>query len=329
MGSKPDRGQTPQEPIMNTRNATLASQLNSTNFLTDGGMETDFIFNRGIDLPCFASFDLLSTDWGQATMAEYYQGYLALAARHRAGFILESPTWRANRDWGHKLGYSAADLEQVNRKAIAFLEALRTEHRAATGLPALISGNIGPRGDGYVADRRMSVDEARDYHGHQVRTFAQTSADLVSAFTLNYVEEALGVVKAAREAELPVVISFTVETDGHLPTGQSLGDAIAEVDRRTGEYPLYYMINCAHPTHFESRLGSEEPWRQRIRGVRGNASKCSHAELDDAPALDPGNPDEFGGDYRRLQRLLPSLRVFGGCCGTDLRHLASIAEACL
>lgn len=318
---------------MNTTHSRIARLFETGKFLTDGGMETDLIFNRGVTLPCFASFDLLSTDWGQDALRDYYRAYLELAARHRAGFILESPTWRANRDWGEKIGYSALELATVNRQAIEFLRQLREQHwqqhPASAGLPVLISGNIGPRGDGYVADQLMTADQARTYHSHQIAVFADAAVDLVSAFTMNYVEEALGIVRAAQDRDLPVVISFTVETDGLLPTGQSLGDAITQVDDSSGGYPLYYMINCAHPTHFEQRLVGDTAWRKRIRGVRGNASKCSHAELDDAEELDAGNPGEFASDYLRLQQLLPDLRVYGGCCGTDLRHLASIAQVCL
>jgi S-methylmethionine-dependent homocysteine/selenocysteine methylase len=307
----------------------IAALLERGKFLTDGGLETDLIFNKGITLPCFASFDLLSTDWGRQAMREYYESYLALAAEHRAGFILESPTWRANRDWGDKLGYSAADLAKVNRQAIEFLQQMREQHAASFEMPVLISGCIGPRGDGYVADNKMTAEQAHTYHGEQMAVFAQTDIDLVSAFTMNYVEEAIGIVRAAKEHKLPVVISFTVETDGLLPTGQSLGDAISQVDGDSDGYTMYYMINCAHPTHFEQRLAGDSAWRNRVRGVRGNASKCSHAELDAAEALDAGNPEEFGTDYQRLQQLLPDLRVYGGCCGTDLRHVASIARACL
>jgi S-methylmethionine-dependent homocysteine/selenocysteine methylase len=314
---------------MTGRQAQLDTLFSNHKFLTDGGLETDLIFNRGIDLPCFASFDLLSTDWGRQTLVDYFRPYLELAARHRCGFILESPTWRANRDWGAEIGYSEEALAAINRRAIALLVELRDAHAASTGLPVLISGNLGPRGDGYVADRRMTAGQALDYHRPQVAVFAATQADFVSAFTMNYLEEALGIVEAAREQSLPVVISFTVETDGHLPTGQSLADAIAAVDAETGSYPLYYMVNCAHPSHFDQRLDTAAAWKERIRGIRGNASRCSHAELDAATALDPGNPEEFGTDYHRLQQLLPDLRVYGGCCGTDLRHITQIAAACM
>jgi len=314
---------------MTAAHTRIAQLLGTHTFLTDGGLETDLIFNRGIDLPCFASFDLLSTDWGQEALRDYYRAYLELARHHRAGFILESPTWRANRDWGEKLGYGAAQVDAVNRQAIAFLRELKALHWTGVESPLLISGNIGPRGDGYVVDQRMNAGQARAYHSAQMAAFAASEVDLVSAFTMNYVEEALGIVLAARDSDVPTVISFTVETDGLLPTGQRLGDAIAEVDAASDGYPLYYMINCAHPSHFERQLAGDAKWLGRVRGVRGNASRCSHAELDAAQALDEGNPEEFAADYVRLQALLPQLRVFGGCCGTDLRHVASVARACV
>lgn len=314
---------------MNTHVNDLQSHLENATLLTDGGLETDLIFNKGIELPCFASFDLLSTEWGQQVLREYYQGYLDLAGQHRCGFILETPTWRANPDWGKQLGYTTAEIVAINRKAVDFARELCTKHRDSTHLPAFISGNLGPRGDGYVADTRMSAEQSRAYHDLQIAALAEAGADLISAFTLNYADEALGIAAAAADHGIAVVISFTVETDGRLPSGQPLGDAITEIDRATDSYPLYYMINCAHPTHFEKTLSGAGSWRCRIGGIRSNASKCSHAELDEAEVLDEGNPTELGEDYRRLQSLLPGLRVYGGCCGTDLRHVTSIAEACI
>lgn len=133
--------------------------------------------------------------------------------------------------------------------------------------------------------------------------------------------------RAARAAGMPVVISFTLETDGHLPSGQSLAEAIRETDAATDGAPAYYMINCAHPSHFRDRLAEGSDWRSRIRGLRANASRLSHAELDEATELDEGNPDELGADYRELRLLLPELAVFGGCCGTDHRHVEAIARA--
>jgi homocysteine S-methyltransferase len=213
----------------------------------------------------------------------------------------------------------------VNRRAVALLEELRS---ALDGQPPLvISGCVGPRGDGYRADERMSAAAAGEYHLPQIATFADTAADLVSALTLTYADEATGIVRAARSVGMPVAISFTVETDGRLPSGQSLADAIAEVDAETGGTAAYFMINCAHPTHFEHVLGELGPAADRIRGLRANASMKSHAELDESDELDAGDPADLGMRYRALRTALPRLNVVGGCCGTDERHVAEICRA--
>ena len=302
-------------------------QLGAGIFLTDGGMETTLIFHDRIDLPHFASFDLLKNETGLAHTLAYYERYIAIAKRSGLGFILETPTWRANPDWGAKLGYSPAALMRVNRDAVALLAMLRTAHESDR-TPIVISGNIGPRGDGYAVERAMSPREAQDYHAPQIATFADSEADLVSAFTMNYVDEAVGIAAAAKAAGMPCVISFTVETDGNLPTGQSLKDAVTEVDRTTGNAPAYYMINCAHPAHFDDTLGDGD-WLLRLRGLRANASLRSHAELDAAPDLDSGDPLDLGMRYRKLRVRMPQMTVLGGCCGTDHRHVEQICLACV
>jgi homocysteine S-methyltransferase len=302
-------------------------QLGERVFLTDSGMETTFIFHEGVDLPCFASFDLMKDAVGIARTRAYYERHIALAKQHGLGFVLESPTWRANPDWGAKVGYSADDLAAANRRCIALMADLRRAHETPAS-PMVISGNIGPRGDGYVVDNAMTAMEAQDYHGWQVAVFRDSEADMVSFFTANYVEEALGVARAAKAADMPSAISFTVETDGRLPTGQTLKDAISQVDRETGRAPAYYMINCAHPTHFDGALARGETWLTRLRGLRANASKRSHAELDAAADLDAGDPAELGRQYRSLRERMRHLTVLGGCCGTDHRHVEEICMAC-
>jgi len=302
------------------------SILNEQPFITDGGLETDLIFNRGFDLPEFASFVLVCREDGRTALVDYFEQYLALAKRHGVGCVLESPTWRASQDWGTRLGLSADDLKQANRDAIALLEELRSKWQSDT-LPIVISGCIGPRGDGYTVDLAMSADEAQRYHATQIETLADTTADLVSAFTINYANEAIGIVRAARQAEIPIVISFTVETDGRLPSGQPLAEAIQETDDQPEGRPLHYMVNCAHPTHFMSELDPNATWTGRLRGIRANASAKSHAELDEMENLDIGDIDELARLYSNLGKRLTHLGVFGGCCGTDHRHLTAICES--
>lgn len=310
-----------------SRYRSALPQMGSDLFLTDGGIETDLIFNRGCELPEFAAFHLLHSERGREELEDYHRTYAQIAADHRVGFILESATWRANVDWGRRIGYDDGSLRRMNLQAIDMLAGIR-EDLETPSTPMVISGCIGPRGDGYAPSSRMSTDEAARYHAFQVAAFAESEADMVTAITMNYAEEAMGIVLAARDAGMASVISFTVETDGRLPSEQPLGDAIQAVDDATGGGPTYYMINCAHPTHFADALLAGEDWTERVRGIRANASKKSHAELDESLELDTGAPVALAGDYRRLTTELTHLNVLGGCCGTDHRHIAEIARAC-
>ena len=303
-------------------------QLSNDLFLTDGGLETTLIFHEDIDLPEFAAFTLLKHSAGYQSLVNYFCTYAAMARNYQVGLVLESATWRANPDWATKLGYSSAELTEMNRKAIALLHTIRQEYETQNSR-MVISGCIGPRGDGYIPANAMIVSEAADYHRAQIETFRDADADLVTAITMNYVEEAIGITQAVQAVGMPVVISFTVETDGHLPTGQRLQDAIAQVDSETNHAPAYYMINCAHPTHFTDVLKTGEAWVDRIRGLRANASKMSHAELNESETLDDGNPVELGNQYREWRAQFPQIPILGGCCGTDDRHVEAICKACL
>ena len=300
-------------------------QLSGETFITDGGMETTLIFNEGIALPDFASFILLEDPTGVDVLRAYYTSYLEIAAEHGVGIVLDTPTWRANPDWGDRLGYSAAELADVDRRGVALLEELRATADGVTHV--IISGCIGPRGDGYRVDNEMTAEEAQRYHEPQVATFADTAADLVSALTLTYAAEAVGVARAARERRDPERDLVHGRDRRTLPSGQSLREAIEEVDDQTQGAVAYFMINCAHPTHFAHVLEEGGDWRDRIRGLRANASEKSHAELDEAEELDAGDPAALARHYRELQTRLPSLKVVGGCCGTDHRHVAEICAA--
>jgi homocysteine S-methyltransferase len=296
--------------------------------LTDAGLETDLIYNHGMDLPCFASITLLRSEEGRQALDRYFRPYLDLAVRCGVGFVLESASWRASPDWAAPLGIDQDELDRLNVQSVAMLKQIREDYREH-GLPIVVSACIGPRGDGYEPGRIMSVAEAETYHRHQAEVLASAGPDLLSAFTINNISEAIGITRAVAGTGLPIAVSFTVETDGRLPTGDMLGDAIAAVDDATESYPAYYMINCAHPTHFASSLEAGAGWTKRIGGMRANASRCSHAELDAMTELDAGDPHDFASHYRQLRERFPQLRVLGGCCGTDFRHLAEIARACI
>lgn len=292
--------------------------------LTDSGLETTLIFNHNLELPHFAAFVLLNHPQYKNLLDQYFRQHLKLAQKFKTGFVLESVTWRANSDWGYKLGYDNAELDAINQLAIHQLKLLKRDFKKDV-FPIYISGCIGPRSDGYQTTSTMSVAEAKEYHQNQIGSFKKAGVDFASAFTLNYSAEGQGIVLAAKKQNLPVVISFTVETDGKLPGGETLGDAIKKIDKETRNYPLYYMINCAHPTHFVNHLTQEE-WTDRIRGIRANASCKSHAELDQSTELDSGDKTELASWYKTIQQKLPNLLVYGGCCGTDISHIENICQ---
>lgn len=297
-----------------------------TPFITDAGLETELVFKEGYDLPEFASFPLLDSEKGRNDMKNYYSHYIDIARQQHTGLVLEASTWRASKDWGVKLHYSEKALSRFNIQAIEFLEQIR--NKAKLEQPCVISGCIGPRYDGYDPDHYMSAEEAEHYHAAQIKTFSETRADLVTALTMTSIDEALGITRAAQKNNMPVVISFTTETDGKLPSGETLRNAIETIDKETYAYPFYYMINCAHPTHFQSELKEDSMWQKRIGGVRANASCKSHAELDESTELDSGNPEELGQQYKALQTRLSNMHIIGGCCGTNHHHVNKMAQAC-
>ncbi len=302
---------------------TLSQLTADQPFIADAGLETVLIYLDGIDLPDFASFPLLDTPHGQDTLTGYYATYVQLAARLGRGAVLDTPTWRASLDWGARLGYDADQLASISRRAVALVRGVASEYR---DVAVVVNGAVGPRGDGYVVESAMSTAEATRFHALQARAFADAGADMMTGVTMNYVEEAIGVARAAVAVDLPVAVSFTVETDGRLPTGQTLGDAIEQTDAATDAAPAYYLVNCAHPTHFARVLDADASWLGRIKGVRANASTMSHAELDAATELDRGDIDGLAAWYRTLHERL-DLKVVGGCCGTDHEHIEAIAAA--
>ena len=299
-------------------------QLGDGMFLTDAGLETDLIFNRNVPIREFAAHTLLPDSAGRAALEDYFSAFLDLARDTNAGFILDTVTWKAHRHWASDLQASIEELKAANEGAVAFAASLRD--RADNDRPIVLNAPIGPRGDAYRPDRRIPADEAESYFGEQLGWLAATGIDMVTGMTFNQAGEATGLVRAANALGLPVVISFTVETDGALPDGQPLAEAIAEVEAGTDRGAAYFMINCAHPDHFAGAL-EDTDWTRRIRGIRANASRRSHAELDEAPDLDAGDPDEFARLHAMLHARLPWINIWGACCGSDLRHVSQIAEA--
>lgn len=298
-------------------------QISGKTFLAYTGMETDLLFTQGVDLPGFASYPLLETARGRELLSGYFTNLIEIGRKADLGVILESPTWVANRDRGASIGYTPERLIALNKQAVALMADLRAKYG---DLPTVLSANIGPRDDAYAPTDQMTADEAMAYHSEQITALSETQADLISGYTVAYPAEAIGMVLAAKRQDLPVTISFTVETDGKLPTGTTLKDAIEDVDQATNGYACYFMINCAHPDHFNDIL-SDEPWMQRLKGIVANASRCSHTELDEAAFLDDGDPVELGNQLATISQTHPQINILGGCCGTDARHLEQIARS--
>jgi homocysteine S-methyltransferase len=300
-------------------------QLSGDLFLTDAGLETDFIFNHGIEIREFAAHTLLPEAAGREALANYFRRFLSLANETGAGFVLDSQTWKAHMHWANDLNASEAELRESNRDSIAFISQLRDAF-SRNEQPIVLNGVVGPRGDAYAPETGVAIDDAERYHAKQMSWLAETDVDMVSALTFTQSDEAIGVVRAARNVGLPIVVSFTVETDGNLPTGQPLSEAIDAVDKATDAGAAYFMVNCAHPDHF-SHVLEESDWARRIRGIRCNASRKNHAELDESETLDDGDPVELGGQYKQILNTMPWLNVFGGCCGSDFCHVKEIAHA--
>ena len=289
--------------------------------VTDGGLETDLIFHRGVDLPEFAAYPLVWTDEGRATLRDYYTAYADVAARAGAGLRLESPTWRANSDWAPLLGHGQAEQDDANRRAVELMHGLADEWRDRVA-DLLVVGSVGPRGDGYRPGQAVDPDEAAGYHAPQLAAFAAAGANRACALTLSDPGEAIGVVRAAQAAGLALDLGFTVETDGRLATGPTLREGIEAVDAVAA--PASYVVNCAHPEHVLPALEGGGDWLRRIHGLRCNASTLTHAELDESETLDEGDLEVLVPAHRRIEALLPELEFVGGCCGTDVRHVAAL-----
>ena len=235
----------------------------------------------------------------------------------------------------------ADKVGKANKAGVELLKSLREEF-ASEETKIVISGAMGPLGDAYQLSEETRDGDGRSsgsgsrledvmgcYRG-QVAALAEAGADMISIMTVTSTDEAVAAVLLAREASLPVWVSFTVETDGKLLDGRTGERFINDVDDATDRYASYFGINCAHPTHFLDALrGLSKEARARIREVRVNASDKSHAELDESEELDRGDPKVLGGLHAKIRELLPRLCVVGGCCGTDEEHVREMAKVLL
>ncbi len=302
-------------------------------FLTLGGTETFLIFQKGIPLREFCAFEVFENEPAFRMLEkEFLRPTADAALEYGYGLLADCMVWRASPDYVVKLGYARDAVARLNAVAVermrGFVERWRSDRGVAPDdAPIVLMGELGPRGDGYrIQDGApISPDYAQAYHAYQMGALAVAGADMVGALTMTSAGETIGIVRSARDRNLPILVSPTLETDGTLPDGSSLRSFVDEVDQATDGYPLGYMVNCAHPTHLAPALVSGGPWLDRFVGFRANASCKSHAELDASTELDAGNPAELGRQMHDL-RTRHGLHIIGGCCGTDVSHIFAMAR---
>lgn len=315
---------------------TVNELLHDTSFLTAAGTETYLLFQQGFALREFCAFEVFEDEAASAALErDYLRPIMTAAAAGGHGLLLDALVWRAHPDYLSALGYPAGDIGRINSLAVRQTRAVAARWQAsgpaARSCPVLVAADIGPRGDGYrTGSEAPAIDSAEAYHAVQVDALADAGVDVVCALTMTTANEAIGIVRAAAKLAVPVIVSPTVETDGRLPDGSTLGEFIDRVDSAAPVLPVYYMVNCAHPTHLvptlEAAAGHGEAWVGRFRGFRANASQKSHAELDNSTSLDRGDPARLATEIAAMKRTY-GLRLIGGCCGTDAEHIAAIAAA--
>lgn len=299
-------------------------QMNGRDMTCGGGIETWLQYVDGFELRHFCLFELLDDKRGVACLTDYHRKLVEAAVPHGFGVINEGLHYRASRDWGELIGYSREGLEEINIRGIEFYKDFAREYDSPE-TPMIVGGVIGPRGDAYNVARAMAAAEAEDYHSEQILTFKKAGADQITAATLSSIEEAIGIARAAKAADMPVVISLFVKQGGRLSGGETVEEAITKVDAATGNVPAYYMINCTHPTEFEPALTADD-WNRRLGGFMPNAVAMETLDLCKLGHLEDGNPEELGGQMADLARRFPHIHVWGGCCGTDGRHIGQIAQ---
>lgn len=299
-------------------------QLNGHDVATQGGMETWLQYVDGFELQHFCFFDLLNNSKAVTALRDYHRKIIEAVIPHGFGILAEGLHYRASRDWGELLGYSREGLVEINFRGVEFYKELADEYESGDN-PMPIGGVIGPRGDAYEIGKTPDAAEAEEYHSEQIQTLTDAGVDMITAATLSFVDEAIGIARAAKSAQIPIVLSFFTNSDGNLESGPTVREAIEAVDAATDSAPAYYMINCSHPLEFEPAL-EEAEWTRRLGGFMPNAVASEKLSLCTLGHLEDGDPEELGHQMGSLARRFPHMTVWGGCCGTDSRHLGQICK---
>ena len=295
-------------------------------YLAEGGQETELMYGHGFDLPEFALFPLLDNPAAAAKLTAMYRAVLDVAVRHRLGVLLGGLDYRASPDWAERLGFDAAQLAEYQIRSIDFLRQVSQPYRKR--LPhILVAGCVGPQGDAYHRNEAVTETSAQAYHSTQMANLAAADVDVVEAMTFTSAEEAIGVIRAARAHDLPIVVSFMIDSAGAADGSWSFRKMIETVDSATDGYALFYGINCSHPVEFEPQLAEPGEWLDRIGLLRPNASAKDKTELCQIGHLERGDPADLALRMERLAERMPDVRIWGGCCGTWDEHLERIAAA--
>ena len=293
--------------------------------LTEGSIIERVRRSPGLALdPYIENTGLVFDPRGREVLTAIYRGYLNVGRDVDVPMIMLTPTWRANPE---RLGLAGFDdVRGVHKECFDFISSMRGEYGDyASNAP--IGGLMSCRGDAYRPEEALGIDEAEVFHSEQVDAFARTGVDFIMASTLPARTEAIGIAKAMARSGLPYVPSFIVRPDATLLDGTPLDDVIVEIDDTVDPAPVFYMMNCIHPDVYLSvyPMLDGEHVKRRMLGLQANTSLMRPEELDKLDRLDTADAGDFAVSIINVHDRCGA-KILGGCCGTDERHIRSIAE---
>jgi homocysteine S-methyltransferase len=303
---------------------SLPPQSDDLIYLTEGGFETELMYLHGFELPCFAAFHLLDSTKGYQAVRDLYARVCDVAAAESTGLLLGWLNYRASPDWGAKLGLSPEALRAATLRSIAMLADLRKSYAGQVPHFA-ISDAIGPRGDAYGTGGAITEAEAEDYHSVQLETLKHSDVDVIWAATQNNVPEVIGMARAARALGLEIAVAWSLNAESRLSSGPTLAEAITRTDAAVPGVVAWHSLTCSHPLEFTPAL-TPGPWTDRLRCIRPNAAAMDKIALCKLGHLEDGDPVELGRQMGDVARRYPAMDIWGGCCGTDHRHLSEIVR---
>ncbi|MBW2409401.1 MAG: homocysteine S-methyltransferase family protein [Deltaproteobacteria bacterium] len=296
---------------------------NAAVILTEGAVIERLRRDPAVELdPYIANAGLIYDQAGKQAMTRIYRQYIDIASRYRLPMIVSAPTWRASSERINKSAYSGR--ETMVKDCADFINRIRQDVSQSADC-IYIAGLIACRGDSYEPREALTADKAEAYHRLQAQELAHAGVDFILAATLPAVSEALGIAAALSQCAIPYSLSFVIRSDGRVLDGTPLQAAIEKIDAAVNPGPLFYQINCVHPAIFRKAIEQSEPGFDRLLGLQANTSEKSPEELDGLGYLDTSEPEEFAESMLALHTHF-GLKIIGGCCGTDHRHIEEIAK---